>query len=190
MHKIPTLFKRDYDGTRLVYNEVTEGCEWVLAGEGWATDKIDGTACLIRNGILYKRYDAKNGRTPPEGFEPLEAAPDPVTGHWLGWTLVGDGNEDKYHREAWETLREKVDGTYELIGPKIQGNPYGYVVHMLIPHGEARLEGVFEPPRDYDGLKRYLSGDSCGEGIVWYHPDGRMAKLKRRDFGHKWPVEK
>jgi hypothetical protein len=25
------------------------------------------------------------------------------------------------------------------------------------------------------------------EGIVWHHSDGRMAKIKLRDFGHKRP---
>ena len=25
------------------------------------------------------------------------------------------------------------------------------------------------------------------EGIVWHHPDGRMVKIKRKDFGFKWP---
>lgn len=24
------------------------------------------------------------------------------------------------------------------------------------------------------------------EGLVWHHDDGRMAKIKRRDFGLKW----
>ena len=28
------------------------------------------------------------------------------------------------------------------------------------------------------------------EGIVWHHPDGRMAKIKARDFGIQWPPKK
>ena len=36
MKKTPSLFKRDYEGTRLVHDEVVEGSEWVLAGEGAA----------------------------------------------------------------------------------------------------------------------------------------------------------
>ena len=59
MRKIPSLFKRDYEGTRLVYDEVVPGSEWVLAGEGVATRKWDGTACMVRDGRLYKRYDCK-----------------------------------------------------------------------------------------------------------------------------------
>jgi hypothetical protein len=39
-------------------------------------------------------------------------------------------------------------------------------------------------PRDFDGLREYLAGKDI-EGIVWHHSDGRMAKIKLRDFGHK-----
>lgn len=56
MKRVISLFKRDYEGNRQVYDEVVEGAEWVIAGEGIATEKIDGTACMIRNGKLYKRY--------------------------------------------------------------------------------------------------------------------------------------
>ena len=73
MKKIPSLFKRDYEGNRLVYPEVVEGCEWVLAGEGVASRKWDGTACLVQDGKLYKRYDAKQGK--PD--RPVMAPPQP-----------------------------------------------------------------------------------------------------------------
>ena len=51
MKKIPTLFKRTYDGPRIkgITDEVTPGLEWVLAGEGLATVKIDGTCCAEQN---------------------------------------------------------------------------------------------------------------------------------------------
>ena len=49
MKKIPTLFKRTYDGPRIkgITDEVAPGLEWVLAGEGLATVKIDGTCCAV-----------------------------------------------------------------------------------------------------------------------------------------------
>lgn len=53
---------RNYEGDRLVRNEVTPGCEWVLAGEGIPTRKFDGSACMIENQQMFKRYDAKNGK--------------------------------------------------------------------------------------------------------------------------------
>src|SRR5688572_32673379 len=101
MKKIISLFQRNYETDRLVRDEVTPGAEWVINGEGVATRKWDGTCCMIKEGVLYKRYDAKHGKTPPEGFLPAQE-PDPVTGHWPGWLKVGNGKEDKYHREAFD----------------------------------------------------------------------------------------
>jgi len=177
MEKIITLFQRNYDGDRLVRDEVVPGAEWVLAGEGIATRKWDGTACLVRAGCLYKRYDARSGKAPPANFVPAQPEPDPVSGHWPGWVPVGDGPEDRWHREAW--AQDTPDGTYELIGPRVQGNPEGLSAHALVPHGADPLP---DAPREFDALRQYLQGTNI-EGIVWHHPDGRMVKLKARDFG-------
>ena len=186
MKKIPSLFKRDYEGTRQVYDEVVEGCEWVQAGEGAATEKYDGTACLIRDGVLYKRYDAKKGKQPPEGWEPCEDAPDPKTGHWPGWLKVGDGPEDRWHREASRLIAGYMDGTYELVGAKVQGDPYNMVTyHTLLQHGGTAFANV---PTDFEGLRQWFRWAFI-EGIVWHHPDGRMCKIKRKDFGLPWPVK-
>lgn len=177
MKKIISLFQRNYNGDRLVRDEVTPGAEWVLAGEGWATRKWDGTCCMIRDGVLYKRYDVKKGRTPPPGFEPAQE-PDPVTGHWPGWVAIGDGPDDQWHREAFGP-GPWPNGTYELCGPKIQGNPEGVPIHILIPHGFAK---ELVDQRTFEGIKAYLNARDI-EGIVWYHPDGRMVKIKAKDFG-------
>ncbi len=186
MFKIPTLFKRDYERTRLVYDELVEGTEWVAKGEGIATEKIDGTACMVRDGKLFKRYDAKKGKTPPPDFEPAQDEPDPITGHFPGWGPVGDNPEDKWHRQAWVLSifpNPLPDGTYELIGPKVQGNKYNLSNHMFRKHGDNILEGM---PRDFKGLKAWFDTHPMYEGIVWHHPDGRMVKIKRKDFGLAW----
>lgn len=179
MQKIISLFQRNYDGDRLVRDEVVPGAEWVLAGEGVATRKWDGTSCLVRGGRLYKRYDAKAGRTPPPEFEEAQQ-PDPKTGHWPGWVPVREGKEDQWHREAWERATGE-DGTYELIGPKVQGNPEQFPHHILVRHG---LGVLADAPRNYDDLRSYLAEANI-EGIVWHHPDGRMVKIKAKDFGIK-----
>lgn len=179
MEKIISLFQRNYDTDQLVRDEVVPGAEWVLAGEGVGTIKWDGTACMVRDGKRFKRYDAKPGRTPPSGFE-QSGEPDPVTGRVQGWVPVGDGPEDRWHREAYGGKR---DGTYELCGLKVQGNPYKLKDHVLIPHGRAHISS-FE--RTFDGIRTYLQENTI-EGIVWHHPDGRMVKIKARDFGLKWP---
>lgn len=195
MHKIITLFQRNYDTNRLVRNEVTPGAEWVLRGEGTPTIKWDGTSCLVRDGKLYKRYDAHNTKTLPDNFEPAQSEPDSLTGHWPGWVPVGDGPEDKWHREAWnyhfsQDQKSLPDWTYELVGPKVQGNPYNAVSHMLIDHGYPELE--HRVPTDFNGLHDYLA-NIHDEGIVWWHditdPNCEKVKIKRKDFGLEWPIK-
>ena len=195
MRKIPSVFVRDPRGRRKVTPEVTEGCEWVLAGEGMATRKWDGTACAIIGGRLYKRKGAKKCNPPPEGFAPAEARPE---FHWLGWVPVGDGPEDRYHREAWAYalsdwtgVPEDWDGTYELIGSRVQGGAEVWFEdgeldpgHYLIPHGTYQERCV---NRSFEGIRDLLA-TLRWEGIVFHHPDGRMAKVKRKDFGLPWPL--
>ena len=195
MKKIPSLFKRDYAGTRQVYDEVVEGCEWVQAGEGIPTEKIDGTCCLIQDGKLFKRYDAKKGRIPPTGFIPT-GEPDEVTGHCPGWLPVGFGPEDQWHREAFNELAKispdhiDVGGTFELIGPKVQGNPYRLDQHILAVHGENWLDpDELGFPTDFQKVRAWLEARPLVEGIVWEHRSkvGVFAKIKRKDFGFPWP---
>jgi hypothetical protein len=182
--KIISLFQRNYEGDRLVRDEVVPGAEWVIAGEGVATEKIDGTCCLVKDGKLFKRYEVKPGRKPPVDFIPANDV-DEKTGKQQGWRPVGDGPEDAYHREANATIG--ADGTYELMGPKVQGNPYGVSRHTLEPHGAVTLP---DAPRDFQGLAGYLQSAGI-EGIVWHHPDGRMVKIKANDFRKGlWPPAK
>lgn len=181
MKKTLSLFQRNYDGDRLVRDEVVPGAEWVINGEGIATRKFYGTCCLIKDGKLFKRYDAKRGKTPPVGFIPAQDEPDAVTGHWPGWLEIGDGPDDARHVEAFNNSRIWDEGTYELCGPKVQGNPEGYDCHVLIKHGD---EVLLNCPRSFDGLRYYLKSGHI-EGVVWHHPDGRMVKIKAKDFGFK-----
>lgn len=184
MQKIISLFQRNYHGDRQVRDEVTPGAEWVVAGEGLATRKYDGTCCLLREGKLYKRYELKQGKQAPLGFEPAQEA-DPVTSDIPGWLPVGPGPADRWHREAFASMApamlDEWDGyTFELCGPQIQGNPERFPTPLLILHGNTPLLA----PRDYKGLQGYFI-DNDIEGIVWYHPDRRMVKIKGRDFGIK-----
>jgi hypothetical protein len=121
----------------------------------------------------------KKNKPVPDDFEEVDF--DPNTGKRVGWVQVGDGPDDKYHREARDEWGLPPDGTYELMGPKVQGNPMDYRAHVFIRHGS--IEFASPPPRDFEGLGDFLM--ACGkstEGIVWHHPDGRMAKIKKRDF--------
>jgi hypothetical protein len=192
MKKIQSLFARNYNTDHLVRNEVVPGAEWVLAGEGKATVKWDGSSCLFRNGKWYKRYDAKHGKNPPKDFLPVEPEPDKITGHWPGWVPVNE--HDYWHNEAIKTsmattgermasrcrmVQFKDGQTYELIGPKVQSNPESTQCHILVEHGALTVD---IPNLSFDGIKNFLTTANI-EGIVWHHPDGRMVKVKTKDFG-------
>lgn len=175
MKKIKTLFVRD-EKTFRVIDSVQDGCEWVLSGEGIATRKWDGTCCLIKDGKLYKRYDGSKSKVLPSDFIPAEGAES----HWLGWRPVGDGPEDKWHNEAIKNCRisEMENGTYELLGPSINRNPDAAESHILIKHGYETYDNV---PRTYEGLRLWFVGKNI-EGIVFHNTDGRMVKIKAKDF--------
>lgn len=196
MRKIKSLFVRDWEGDRsLVTGVVDPAAQWVIDGEGIATRKFDGTSCFIdARGRLFRRYDAKRGKTPPTTFIPAQA-PDPETGHWPGWIPVGSGAADQYHREAYEnslaglrgTNRRLPTGTYEAVGPKFQGNPDNFNTHLLVPHGDVKYPHC---PRDFYGLKDFIE-DMNIEGIVWHRYPNRgtinqeFIKIKGTDFGLK-----
>ena len=84
----------------------------------------------------------------------------------------------------------RADWTYELVGPKVQGNPYGLDRHFLRPHGYDLTEGL-SAPTDFDGIAAWL-GSKAHEGVVWWRDlndiDCDKVKIKRRDFGLPWPL--
>lgn len=181
MKKIPTIFKRNPENMREILDEPHPDCGWVFAGEGVATRKYDGTCVKIENGQYFKRREVKCGKQAPPDF--IEEQLDANTGKRVGWVPVDpNSKEDRWHMEAFTEFRSPSDGTYELVGPKIQGNPEGYGCHALVKHSEAEtFEAV---PRTFEGIADFMS-DKNIEGIVFHHPDGRMGKIKKRDFGQK-----
>ncbi len=184
MKKISTLFKKDPNDFGKVINEVNPENEWVFT-DGIPTRKYDGTATAIIDGEIYKRYDVKKGRQIPDGAIPCQEA-DLITGHHPHWLKCSqDKNEDKYFFEGFNSLAElgKVeDGTYELIGEKVQGNPEKIEGHHLVKHGAKVLQGLINP-MTFENLKEYLEKVDI-EGIVFHHKsDGRMCKLRKSDFG-------
>jgi len=188
MKKIPTLFKRTFEGHKVVdiSNEVTEGMEWVLNGEGLATIKIDGSCCAIIDGVFYKRYDAKHGKKPPEGAIPC-CEPDEITGHHPHWLKIDENNPaDRWFIEARNNSEERLyDGTYEAIGLHFQSNPYKLNRDILVKHGEY----VVEIDRSFEGIKQFLSVNNI-EGLVFWLEGEPRCKIKRKDFGFKWPDNK
>lgn len=199
MKKIPTLFLRDPQDMSQVTDEVNPECQWVLDGMGTATRKYDGTCVMLdEEGEWWARREVKPGKTPPPGW--VEADHDEATGKRPGWEPIAQSPfrkawEEALRREEWvvETVssapgtpRLTIEpGTYELVGPKVNGNPEGYVVHRLMRHADAETFGMTDGgPRSGPAIRALVLavGRDGWEGLVWHHSDGRMAKLKAKDI--------
>jgi hypothetical protein len=176
--------------------EINPACQWVVNGEGIATRKWDGTSCAVINGQIHARYDAKTTgkkkRIPPAGAIAC-CDPDSVTGHWPHW-IPAIRPDDQYIREAFKNTYldcdiEKIEfQTFEAIGPKINGNNEKAIDHIVFEHGLHRLRTLDSSPgvRSLICLKKFLEITNI-EGVVFHHFDGRMAKIRRVDFGLAWP---
>lgn len=181
MNKIPTIFDRDWDGDRSrVLDVPVSGCEWVFDGEGVATRKYDGTCVMFDGEKWWARREVKDGKQPPPGF--VSSGHDHVTLKNVGWEPIEQSPFAKFHQEALDNDGDEWpwrQGTYELCGPKVQGNPEHFDSHVLVCHADAATAIVY---RTFNGLRDALEHYDW-EGFVFHHPDGRMAKIKKRDFG-------
>ncbi|WP_042397949.1 RNA ligase 1 family protein [Streptacidiphilus carbonis] len=186
MQKIPTVFVRDFSARPAYVTEQPDPrCRWVLDGEGTPTRKYDG-ACtaLDADGRWWARREVKAGGTPPPDYLPLHT--DEETGKTVGWEPIEQSGFARWHAEAvaHSDLAPGSEGTFELIGPKVNGNPERSEVHRLVAHDTAERLDV--PDRSFAGIRETVlalaAADGC-EGIVFHHSDGRKAKIKARDFG-------
>lgn len=183
MEKIPTLFERD-DGFKVV-DRARAGCEWVLAGEGVGTEKLDGTnvRLTVRSGRIVRVEKRRN----PTKVQKAQGIVD-------GWYADVDPQsaEDRWIHEAVRgtDVAGWPDGEHpvEAVGPRIQGNPLGLDAHRCVPFN-LEIPVYADAPRSYaelretmDSLESRFAPGHPAEGIVFHHPDGRRAKIKRKDF--------
>ncbi len=185
MEKIPTLFERD-EHFRVVDKPRPE-CRWVFDGEGLATEKLDGTnvRLTVRSGLLVRVEKRRN----PSKAQKQQGVKD-------GWYVDTDefSKEDRWILDAARhtDVTSWPDGEHacEAMGPSIQGNPLGLAEHRCVPFNMSvpSYDGI---PRGYADLQAYLATlesrfapGHLAEGIVFHHPDGRRAKIKRKDFAH------
>lgn len=204
MKKISTVFVVDRD-TGTATPEVRPENQWVVNGEGRATVKFDGTSCIVLGGKLHKRFDQKLNkkfdqmkkfkpeqfkalavspdmfRVLPEGAVPCQESYDPVSFHFPHWVPVSESDPaDARHIRALQNFKGelKKGQTYELVGPGIDKNHYELTEETLLEHASVELE---VKDRSFEGLHAFITGLN-EEGLVFHHPDGRMAKLRRKDF--------
>ena len=182
--------RKEIGGDYIVTPEITEGYEWVFEDESvMAIEKLHGTnvSILIQDGVIISCWN-RTERIP-------------FFNKGKKWLIEGLLNS--YERGYMEFLD---DGQHfgELIGPKVNGNPYKLKVHLWIPfetfcqkHLKYKSWGKY--PKDFNTISDWFKNDliplyTCMvygsegrqngfvEGIVFTHPDGRMAKLRRDMF--------
>lgn len=182
VRKIPTVFVRDPDDRKRLTREIEAGCEWVIDGEGIATRKYDGTCMMLDDaGSWWARREVKRGRTAPLGFRALGT--DPRTGKTVGWEPADQSPFHRYLLDAIDVSGTYGAGTYELCGPRVNKDPESFGHHVLVSHWAAERVRGLDGPRTYDLVESVLGApDFRWEGVVFHHPDGRMAKVKRKDF--------
>jgi hypothetical protein len=183
MEKIPTLFERD-DRFRVV-DKPRADCMWVFEGEGVGTEKLDGTnvRLTVRSGHLTRVEKRRN----PSKAQKQQGIVD----GWYADTAEGSA-EDRWILEAarYTEVSGWPDGEHscEALGPRIQGNPLDMTEYRCVPFN-LQVPVYADVPRSYGGLRDYLATlesrfapGNLAEGIVFHHPDGRRAKIKRKDF--------
>jgi len=196
--KIPTMFLRDEKNPRLVTRAPNPEAAWLFEADTPAmpTVKRDGTnvrvtveggkVLLVEKRCNPTRAEKALGAEP--GYVPA-SRDDPADQHIFA---AVDGQQDRPFRwwpnGAWPC---------EALGPKIQGGtegrhpclyPFSFEPSYLTWGGHAFTRPLVLP--NYDTILDFFTsgGGQHIEGIVWHHPDGRMAKIKRRDFGLPWPA--
>jgi len=199
MPKIHSPFKRheNSEGEYVVYNEVNEGYEWVFeeAEKVMAVEKLHGTnvSIIVENGQITGLFNRKN-RIPrfPENKQHQYIKEGVMNAVNKGYTNLKDGQ--------WFG---------EVVGPKFHNNPYNLEQHIWIPfqryaQKHLKYKSYGEYGTDFDSISEWFknglfslfyskqhgtdletasvsNGTFC-EGVMFTHPDGRMAKLRRDMF--------
>ena len=186
MEKIPTIFERG-EGFKVV-DKPRESCAWVFSGEGMPTEKLDGTniRLTIRAGQVVRVEKRRN----PTRAQKQQGI---VDGWYIDAPVEDPTNRWIYEAVGGTDVSAWPDGEHscEALGPKIQGNALGLASHICVPFNlEGEVPIFKQVPRTFEGLRGYLSERESlfvpghmAEGIVFHHPDGRRAKIKRKDFG-------
>lgn len=186
MPKLHSPFKRELINNKyVVTNQIEDGYEWVFEDDTvLAIEKLHGTnvSINIQDGIITGIWN----RTERIPFFNRNKS------------FIVEGILQAYKKGYTEFLS---DGQHfgELIGDKLQKNPYNVNGHLWIPfnsyakkHLKYNCWGKY--PKSFESISEWfkelmplylnIKGQKEGfvEGIVFTHPDGRMAKLRRDMF--------
>ena len=185
MKKIPTIFKRDMRNHGRVYDVINPECQWVFNRDddgnhvGGVLRKYDGLCCVVDDGVLWKRTIVPVGETPPTVWRLIQF--DGINNTTIVWEPVEfNAPADSDYIEGLSRLSTADNGTYELIGPGIKGNPENVESVRLMRHDHAPSIVIVE--RRFEAIRSLLKNTDV-YGYVFTHPDGRKAKINRTHFG-------
>lgn len=186
MPKLQSPFiRKEINGEYLVTTEIDPECAWVFEDERvTCQEKLDGTnvSVIIENGKITRVFNRTNEVD-----------------------LWSDNPVILAVRESYKRgYCNFTDGQYfgEAIGERIQGNPHEIQGNIWLPyhtyfakHLTYKTWGKY--PKDFETISAWFKdglislfgmqqhgGDKTKfvEGVVFHHPDGRMAKLRRDMF--------
>lgn len=199
--KLQSPFKRaeNDDGEYVVFDEVNNDYEWVFKDKTVrAVEKLDGTNVSI---IL-----DEEGQVESVYSRMGEEHVNPIHSFHSDYPFIIKGVLNSIEKGWLADLSPNEQHYGELIGPKVNGNPYDLDAHLFVPF-QYLYEKVYykswgDYPKTYDVISAWfeqdliplfyarihnlkfdeLPEDAFVEGIVFTHEDGRKAKLRRDMF--------
>lgn len=192
MKKMPVIFDLHFneEGDREVMHTIREEIRDLVnktltdGGSIVPTFKRDGTAVFCdANGAWFTRRAVRPGKETPEGFIPLET--DPNTGITFGWEPKESSSMKKFLNRAIDRFVEDngseppKDTTFELLGPKINGNPEKVAADELRIHGQEQatefptIEDILDSDDPFKMLEPIFADFRTRniEGIVFWTAD-------------------
>lgn len=196
MPKLKSPFvRKTIDGNYIVTSEIEEGYNWVFEGnedEVLCTEKLDGTdvSIVLENGKITRIFNRTNE----------------IPFFSKGGKHIVEAVLNSFERGYCDF----TDGQYfgEVIGPKLQGNPYKLEVHLWIPFNTYCREHLaykswHKYPKTFENISKWFEQpisdggifslflrrrgiESKPEGVVFHNlKTGQMAKL-RLDMFKEW----
>lgn len=188
--KSPFIRKHNERGEYVVTPEIEPGYEWIFEDEVRAVDKLHGTnICVHFQESKVIAIDNRTTRVLQAPFD-IHAKMKDRTRHFMLGVLNSAGR-------GWlETYAEgHIYG--ELIAPEINANLHETPYPLFVPfeylydkcHWRSWIKNKY--PKNFEAIsewfktlnslfsERIFKKQILAEGLVFCHPDGRMAKLRR-----------
>lgn len=198
--KLECPFIREMRGEHyIITGEINPGYEWIFEDGVRAVDKLHGTnLCVIVKDGKIASIDNRTQRLVDSAY----GLPVRLKG------MAPRAYEGVIHaleKEHYVKYLKEGRNYGELIGPRINGNLHGLDRHLFVPfdylfescHWKSWVQNKY--PKDLGSISNWfttlpslfsqkMKHDGLAEGLIFYHPDGRRAKLRRDHF--PWYYEK